>query len=182
MSATEMMIDEVAEILKMDAIDLRLQNAFKTGMKNTQGAIPSGAMRHEEILLKAKQHPLWANRQQKKIAFEAANPGKKYGVGYGHVHKDYGRGAESAVVAIEFDAEGHIKLSHVAHDIGTGTTTSQAIIVGDMLGQPPNETEFRKVRWRQMPLRPPKSLIRWRSPRTTNAKRIRAGRRVSPRE
>ncbi len=152
MSATEMMVDEVAEILKMDAIDLRLQNAFKTGMKNTQGAIPSGAMRHEEILLKARQHPLWANRQQRKLAFEAANPGKKYGVGYGHVHKDYGTGAESALVALEFDAKGNVKFSHVAHEIGTGATTSQAIMVGDILGQVPNETEFGKVRWPQMPL------------------------------
>jgi CO/xanthine dehydrogenase Mo-binding subunit len=152
MSATEMMVDEVAEMLKMDAIDLRLRNAFKAGMKNACGAIPAGAMRHEEILLKAKQHPLWASRQQKKIAFEAANPGKKYGVGYGHVHKDYGTGAESALVAIEFDAKGQIKLSHVAHEIGTGATTSQAIMVGDILGQPPNETEFGKLRWPQMPL------------------------------
>jgi CO/xanthine dehydrogenase Mo-binding subunit len=152
MSATEMMVDEVAEILKMDAIDLRLRNAFKAGMKNACGAIPAGAMRHEEILLKAKQHPLWAGRPQKKTAFEAANPGKKYGVGYGHVHKDYGTGAESALVAIEFDAIGQIKLSHVAHEIGTGATTSQAIMVGDILGQPPNETEFGKIRWPQMPL------------------------------
>jgi CO/xanthine dehydrogenase Mo-binding subunit len=70
-------VAEAAEILTMDAIDLRLQNVLKTGMKNTQGAIPSGALRHEEILLRAKQHPLWANRQQKRLAFEAANPGKK---------------------------------------------------------------------------------------------------------
>jgi CO/xanthine dehydrogenase Mo-binding subunit len=45
-----------------------------------------------------------------------------------------------------------ISSSHVAHEIGTGATTSQAIVVGDILGQPPNETEFGKVRWPQMPL------------------------------
>ncbi|RFB80691.1 xanthine dehydrogenase family protein molybdopterin-binding subunit [Methylovirgula sp. 4M-Z18] len=152
MSATEMMVDEAAELLKIDAIDLRLKNAFRTGMKNTQGAIPSGAMRHEEILRKAKQHPLWANRQQKKVAYEAANPGKKYGIGYGHVQKDYGTGAESALVAIEFDTQGRLKLSHVAHEIGTGATTSQAIMVGDILGRAPDETEFGKILWPQMPL------------------------------
>ncbi|MDA4629776.1 molybdopterin-dependent oxidoreductase, partial [Escherichia coli] len=61
-----MMVDEVAEILKMDAIDLRLKNVFKSGMKNTQGAIPAGALRNEEILLKARDHPLWTKRAEKK--------------------------------------------------------------------------------------------------------------------
>lgn len=152
MSATEMMIDEAAEKLGMDAIELRLRNVFKSGMKNTQGAIPAGAMRNEEILAKARQHPLWAERAKKKAAYEAANPGKKYGVGYGHVQKDYGTGAEAALATLEFDAKGRLKFAHVAHEIGTGTTTSQAIMVRDILGKAPDETEYGKVEWPQMPL------------------------------
>ncbi|MER9822036.1 molybdopterin-dependent oxidoreductase [Mesorhizobium sp. M0115] len=42
MAATEMMVDEAAELLGIDPIELRLKNAFKTGMKNSQGAIPGG--------------------------------------------------------------------------------------------------------------------------------------------
>ena len=152
MSATEMMVDEAAELIGMDVMDLRLKNVLRSGMKNTQGAIPAGAMRHEEIILKAREHPLWSERQKKKAAFEAANPGKKYGVGYGHVHKDYGTGAEAAFAAIEFDAKGRLRLVHVAHEIGTGVTTSQAIMVADMLGVAPDDTEYGKVRWPQMPL------------------------------
>lgn len=152
MSATEMMVDEVAELLSVDAIDLRLKNVIKSGMKNTQGAIPGGAIRNEEILLKAKEHSLWTGRAQKKAAFDAANPGKRYGVGYGHVHKDYGTGAESALATLEFDAAGRLSFAHVAHEIGTGTTTSQAIMVGDLLGRVPDTTEFGKVRWPNMPL------------------------------
>ena len=152
MAATEMMVDEAAEILGMDVMDLRLKNILRSGMKNTQGAIPAGAMRHDEIIRKARAHPLWAERQEKKAAFEAANPGKKYGVGYGHVHKDYGTGAEAALATIEFDAKGYVKLSHVAHEMGPGVTTSQAIMVADILGVAPDETEFGKVRWPQMPL------------------------------
>ena len=152
MSATEMMVDEAAELLGLDAIDLRLKNVFLSGMKNTQGAIPAGALRNEEILLKARQHPLWTGRAAKKAEFDAAHPGKRYGVGYGHVQKDYGTGAEAAIAAIEFDAAGHLKFAHVAHEIGTGTTTSQAIMVSDILGRVPDETEFAKVDWPQMPL------------------------------
>ncbi|WP_421872554.1 xanthine dehydrogenase family protein molybdopterin-binding subunit [Nitratireductor rhodophyticola] len=152
MSATEMMVDEAAELLGMDAIDLRLANVFKSGMKNTQGAVPGGAMRNEEILLKAKAHPLWAERHERKKAYEAQNPGRKYGVGYGHVQKDYGTGAEAAVVSLEFDPRGRIALRHVAHEMGPGVTTSQAIMVGDILGRVPDETEFGVTRWPQMPL------------------------------
>lgn len=152
MSATEMMMDEAAGLLGIDPIELRRRNILKSGMKNSQGAIPSGAMRHEEILAKAQRHPLWAERAKRKAAYEAANPGRKYGVGYGHVQKDYGTGAESAVCALEFDARGHLKLSHVTHEIGTGATTSQAVMVAGILGQHPQETEFGKLRWPQMPL------------------------------
>ncbi|RFC67634.1 xanthine dehydrogenase family protein molybdopterin-binding subunit [Mesorhizobium denitrificans] len=152
MSATEMMVDEAAELLGLDPIEFRRRNALKSGMKNTQGAIPSGAMRHEEILNKAAQHPIWSQRNARKAEFEAANPGKRYGVGYGHVHKDYGTGAESALASLEFDAKGHLKFSHVAHEIGTGATTSQTVMVGAILGKLPDETEFGKVRWPNMPL------------------------------
>jgi CO/xanthine dehydrogenase Mo-binding subunit len=119
MAATEMMVDEAAEALGLDPMEFRKRNALRSGMKNSQGAIPSGALRHDEILAKAEKHPLWVNRQKRKAEFEAANPGKKYGVGYGHVHKDYGTGAEAALCALEFDASGRLKLSHVAHEIGT---------------------------------------------------------------
>ena len=40
---------------------------------------------------------------------------------------EVGTGAESALCAIEFDATGRLKLSHVTHEIGTGATTSQAV-------------------------------------------------------
>ena len=152
MSATEMMIDEVAAELGIDPIELRLRNVFKSGMKNTQGAIPGGALRNEEILERARAHPLWAGRHDKKKAYEAANPGKRYGVGYAHVQKDYGTGAEAALASLEIDPKGRLSFRHVAHEMGPGVTTSQAIMVGEILGRVPDETEYGVTRWPQMPL------------------------------
>ena len=152
MSAMEMMVDEAAEMLGLDPIELRLRNVFRSGMKNTQGAIPAGALRNDEILTRARVHPLWVKRTTKKEAFEASHPGKKYGVGYGHVQKCYGDGGEAAAASIEFDPRGRITLRHVAQEIGTGSTTSQAIMVGDILGRIPDEAEYAVVRWPQMPL------------------------------
>jgi CO/xanthine dehydrogenase Mo-binding subunit len=69
MAATEMMIDEIAAQLGLDAIELRLKNALRSGMKNTQGAIPAGAIRVDEVLQKAKVHPLWTGRAKKKAEY-----------------------------------------------------------------------------------------------------------------
>ncbi|MDB5532561.1 MAG: aldehyde oxidase [Hyphomicrobiales bacterium] len=152
MSATEMMVDEAAQLLNIDAIDLRLRNVFGPGMKNTQGAIPAGAMRNDEMLRKAKAHPLWTGRNTRKAAFDAANPGKRYGVGFAQVQKDYGSGAECAIASIEFDRSGHLSFRHVAHEIGTGVTTSQALMVGNIIGRVPDSATYSVLDWPEMPL------------------------------
>lgn len=152
MSATEMMVDEAAELLKMDPIDLRLRNVLRAGMRNTQGATPTSTLRNEEILLKAKSHALWTGRQARKVKFDAENNGKKYGVGFAQVQKNYGGGAEGIIATIEFDPQGRLTLRHIVHEIGTGATTSQAVIVGNVLGRVPDRTEFSVVEWPEMPL------------------------------
>ena len=152
MSATEMLVDEAAQALEIDAIELRLKNVFLTGMKNTQGAVPIGALRNDEILERAKVHPLWVERERRKVRFNTANPGKRYGVGFAHVQKDYGTGGESAIATLEVDREGRVTLRHVAHEIGTGATTSQPIIAGRILGRVPDRTFYGVVEWPEMPL------------------------------
>jgi CO/xanthine dehydrogenase Mo-binding subunit len=152
MSATEMLVDEAAQSLGIDAIDLRLKNVFLTGMKNTQGAVPIGALRNDEILERAKAHPMWIERQTRKAKYDSANPGKRYGVGFAHVQKDYGTGGEAAIATLEFDRDGRVTLRHVATEIGTGTTTSQPIIAGRILGRVPDRTFYGVVEWPEMPL------------------------------
>ena len=83
-------------------------------MKNTQGAVPIGALRNDEILERAKAHPLWAVRATRKPKYETANPGKRYGVGFAHVQKDYGTGGEAAIATLEVDRDGRVTLRHVA--------------------------------------------------------------------
>jgi CO/xanthine dehydrogenase Mo-binding subunit len=152
MAATEMMIDEIAAQLGMDAIDLRLKNALRSGMKNTQGAIPGGAVRVDEILLKAKAHPLWTERAKKKLAYELAHPGTRYGVGFACVHKDFGTGAESSFAKVEISADGKISLQHSAAEIGTGVSTSQAIACAKWLGMPAAEVRMAIIDWPELPL------------------------------
>jgi CO/xanthine dehydrogenase Mo-binding subunit len=152
MAATEMLVDEAAAALGIDAIDLRLANVFRTGMKNTQGAVPLVPLRNDEILRKAKAHALWAGRETRKAQYDAAHPGKRYGVGFAHVQKNYGSGAEAAVATLELARDGRLTMRHGAHEMGPGVTTSQAVIVARILGKAPDAVQYGVVEWPEMPL------------------------------
>jgi CO/xanthine dehydrogenase Mo-binding subunit len=121
-------------------------------MKNTQGAVPAGAIRVDEVLQKAQVHPLWVNRAKKKLEFELLNPGKRYGVGFACVQKDFGTGAEASLARVEFSADGKISLHHSAAEIGTGMSTSQAIAVAKWLGKPATEVRVAVIDWSDLPV------------------------------
>ncbi|RXZ42111.1 xanthine dehydrogenase family protein molybdopterin-binding subunit [Crenobacter cavernae] len=152
MAATEMAVDEIAEKLGMDAIDFRLKNVLKSGMKNTQGAIPAGAIRADEVMQKAQAHPLWAGRAKKKAEFEAKHAGKLYGVGFACVQKDFGTGSESSFAKVEIAADGTIRLFHTGAEIGTGMSTSQAIACAKWLGQAADEVLTSVIEWPDLPV------------------------------
>ena len=150
LSATEMLVDEVAEHLGIDPIELRLRNIATIGTKNVPPDVP--ALRNEEILRKARAHPLWAEREQRRAKFERENPGKRHGVGFAQVQRGFGTGAEAGVASVAIDAKGHITLRHIANEIGAGTIVAQAVMVGDILGRAPDRTSFGVVDWPEMPL------------------------------
>ncbi|WP_287496663.1 molybdopterin cofactor-binding domain-containing protein [Pandoraea sp. CB10b_02] len=152
MAATEMMIDEIAAQLGVDPIDFRLKNALRSGMKNTQGAIPAGAVRVDEVLARAKAHPLWTGRDKKKAEYEAAHPGRRYGVGFACVQKDFGTGAETSFARVEIDETGKISLHHTGTEIGTGTSTSQAVAVAKWLGMPATDVHVGITEWPELPV------------------------------
>jgi len=152
MAATEMMVDEFAEQLKLDPIEFRLRNALRSGMKNTQGAIPAGAIRVDEVLEASRAHPLWTGRAKKKADFEASHPGWRYGVGFACVQKDFGTGAEASFAKVEMRADGTIALHHCGAEIGTGMSTSQAVAVTRWLGRPATEVRVAITDWPDLPV------------------------------
>jgi CO/xanthine dehydrogenase Mo-binding subunit len=152
MSATEMMIDELAGELGLDAIEFRERNVLKSGMKNSQGAIPAGALRADEILGKARAHPLWKDRAARKRAYESEHPDRRYGVGFACVHKDFGTGAEAAFAQVEVDAKGKVRLRHVGVELGTGMATSQSLLCARWLGRAADIVETGQTEWSDLPL------------------------------
>jgi CO/xanthine dehydrogenase Mo-binding subunit len=152
MSATEMLVDELASELKLDPIELRQRNVFTSGMKNTQGAIPGGVMRASEVLAKCRVHSLWRDRDQRKTQYESVHPGKRYGVGFGCVEKDFGTGAEAAFVEVALAKEGSVLLRHVAIEMGTGMSTSQSALCIPWLGRPADEVRTGESEWDALPM------------------------------
>ena len=152
MAAIEMMVDEIAQELGLDPIELRLANVMKSGMKNTQGAIPAGAQRAEEVLAKAREHPLWKEREQRRKDYESRHPGRHYGVGFACVQKVFGSSAGAAFAQVELSKEGKIQLRHVAVEIGTGMTSSQAVLCARWLGRPADDVQTAETEWADLPL------------------------------
>jgi CO/xanthine dehydrogenase Mo-binding subunit len=153
MAATEMMVDEIAELLQIDPIELRLRNVLTSGARNTQGAIAAGALRADEVLERARRHPLWTERAKRKAEHERAHPGQRYGVGFACVQKDFGTGGEAAFVRIELSPQGRVVLHHSGTEIGTGMGTSQAQLCMPWFGKPADELLTACMDWPELPLK-----------------------------
>ena len=152
MTATELLVDEAAQLLGLDPVALRQKNAMRSGMKNSQGAIPGGSLRTLEILERINAHPLWRDRAAKKMEYERAHAGWRYGVGFAQVQKDFGTGAEAAITTLAFDAKGRLSMRQHGSDMGTGMTTSQPVIVAREIGRIPEDVTFGITHWPEMPL------------------------------
>lgn len=152
LSVTEVMVDEIAGELGLDPIELRRRNALHEGWQNTQGGVQAGDPRLLEMLDLAAKHPLWVNRQKAKADFEAANPGKRYGVGFAQVQQVYGSSGDPSILVLEFDSNGKLSMRHCVQEIGTGATTAQQVMVWQALGKAPDEVEFGVTEFPELPL------------------------------
>lgn len=147
MPALDTLMDEAARLLAVDPVEFRLNNLLESGMKNTQGAIPGGAMRGKEVLTRCAEHPIWQDRLNRKTNFEKQHPGKLFATGISCVQKDFGTGAESSFAKIEITEDGKISMWHSGVEIGTGMSTSQSVICSEWLGKPADESYYALTNW-----------------------------------
>ena len=154
-TATELLMDEVAAELSIDPIDFRQKNVLKSGMKLGTGSIPIGALRLDEILKRAKAHPLWQQRAAKKKSYESDHPDEMYGVGFACANKSFGSSSEAIFAKVEIDPSGEISLFHCGAELGTGMSTSQALICASWLGQPATRVQTSVTQWDDLPIESP---------------------------
>lgn len=129
--AVESMVDELAEAIGMDAIELRKANVLFGGETIDTGAAvaPPGM---DEMCNQASTHRLWTERDKRRDA--AKGKDYAYGVGFALGMKNYGTGADAALDEVAIDADGRITVTTNVIDMGTGTATTLAIATAGKLG------------------------------------------------
>jgi 4-hydroxybenzoyl-CoA reductase alpha subunit len=129
--ATETQLDEVAEKLGMDPLELRLKNSNKPGVETACGAQVCGCAM-TECMLAAAEGIDWKSKRGKKTA------GVLRGVGIANmVHTGGGGrfyGYNSAEAFVKLSDDGTVTLITSALDMGQGSHTAMAQILAEELG------------------------------------------------
>lgn len=130
--AVESLIDDLAHKINMDPCELRMKNFLDSNTLTVgQYRITSNGSR--ESLQKVMEQSNWKNRIQK----------KKFGKGLGVACGFFISGSAlpiiwnelpQSVVHLKVDFDGRVVISSGASDIGQGSDTMLAIIVGEVLG------------------------------------------------
>ena len=117
--ALESILDELAETLKMDALDLRIMNATEDGQPMTDGR-PLPGTGFKKILQQVKDHPAWSSPL-------AAGRGRGVALGM----RREGGGTSSAHITVNGDGTFGLVIGSV--DL-TGVRTTMAQIAAEELG------------------------------------------------
>jgi len=122
--AIESVLDEVAQKLDLDPIELRLRNLVQEGDVSVNGK-PFPELGARQCLERARQHPIWQRRRQL-----PADEGVGVALGY------WPGGTEPAAALCRVDADGTLTVVTSAVDM-TGTDTGFAVIAAAAFGLPP---------------------------------------------
>jgi len=121
--ALESLLDELAEQLGVDPLELRLRNVLSEGDPSvTGGALGSIAAR--ECLERIQDHPIWLERDQL-----PADEGVGVALGY------WPGGNEPAAAVCRLDSDGNLTVVTSAVDM-TGTFSGFAVIAAQVFGLP----------------------------------------------
>lgn len=119
--AIECALDELAQKLGLDPIELRLRNVVREGDLNPMGA-PWGVVASADVLEAARQHPLYT---------APAPDGEAVGVALGA----WGGANAPAEAVCRVDRDGSLVLQLGTVDV-TGTDTTFAMIAAEVIGVP----------------------------------------------
>jgi CO/xanthine dehydrogenase Mo-binding subunit len=119
--ALESAMDELAERLGLDRIELRLRNAAREGDRRPDGQV-FPAIGLIECLEAARRNPVYA---------EPAGDGEGIGIAVG----GWGGGREPAAAGCRVEPDGSLVV-HVGHNDISGTNTTMAMIAAETFGVP----------------------------------------------
>src|SRR5258708_2837754 len=135
--AIEAQMDDLAERLGLDRVEIRRRNATRSGDVNPQGNIITSCAMTE--CLDAVE------REMSRAAGEAPRPGWRRGVGYAAMFHVGGRArvyrSDGCGAILKLDDFGKVSLLTGASEIGQGSETVLAMIVAEELGLPLGRVE-----------------------------------------
>ena len=133
--AHESMIDQLADRLSMDPIEIRLKNGLRTGSTTATGQVLTDSVGLEETLLRARQESGWQTRRQASQSSETVRRGigaatMFYGVSLGAK----GWSLDAAAAAAQVHRDGSVSVSIGCTEMGQGAQTVIAQMAADRLG------------------------------------------------
>jgi CO/xanthine dehydrogenase Mo-binding subunit len=130
--AVEHLMDEIAGALKIDRIDLRLRNVLTEGGHTVTGAQISAPLALREICQRAKENPLWKNRDAERR--RRAGGATRYGVGFAIANQAFGTGTDPVLGNVAIEPDGRVIVTTNAVDMGNGAATALALATSTWLG------------------------------------------------
>ena len=134
--AFEVAMDELAEQLNIDPIQLRLLNYAE---KSPEDGHIFSSKNLRECYEKGAKTIGWTNRKNKSGETKEGN----YLVGYGMATATYPANRSKATVRLKLYQDGHAVAACCTQDIGTGTYTVMAQVMAEALGLPIDKVEFK---------------------------------------
>ncbi|SMF82398.1 xanthine dehydrogenase family protein molybdopterin-binding subunit [Pseudobacteriovorax antillogorgiicola] len=132
--AMECLVDEAAEKLKIDPIDLRMKNIITDPQAVHTGTVPLFRINSDLLLEKARQTSLWKNRDRDKK--NRSKGDTLYGVGVALAVKSYGKNpGDTCLSTVMIDADGKLSMHTNSVDMGNGTATTLPQSLSGPLGR-----------------------------------------------
>jgi aldehyde oxidoreductase len=134
--ATETLMDELAEKLGIDALELRLKNALRPGLATATGQVLAASVGLVPCLEALR--PRWQSAREETARLNRAKGVLRHGVGLAAMWYGIGNTSMSnpSTMRIGLDRAGALTLYSGAVDIGQGANTILMQICADALGAP----------------------------------------------
>jgi CO/xanthine dehydrogenase Mo-binding subunit len=130
--AIETLIEDIAQGMAIDPIELRRRNVLHSGDATVTGGRPGQVMRLVDICDLAAERSVWRERERDKERL--SRNGKLYGVGFALANQSFGTGLDAVMAEVSISAEGEIAVRTNAVDMGNGSATSLALTTDAALG------------------------------------------------
>lgn len=141
----ECLIDEAAQSLGMDPIELRMRNLIKGDGRTQTGVKLAIPTRARDVLLAAQKSERWHQREATKEAKSSAD--YLYGTGFAAAYKTFGKHENGCLSCVELTEQGMVRLYIPAVDMGNGSATTLSLSLADVLGRPADEVQIGVTRY-----------------------------------